>query len=128
MANELTYGSADDISHAPEASPEQQQPSESPLDEASEDESMQKQLRAKRITCYKKLFIASIIVGFIIFVIIDTTTTGYLKSGITSFLRWIQRHAAAGFFAFMAVYFIATGKPAICADLFGLFRIDISFI
>lgn len=122
MTNEPTYGSTDILvdeeARSPETSPEQA--AESAIEGSDDDELKQKELRAKRISCCQKLVLASIIIGFIIFVIIDTSTTGYLKSGINTFLKWIQRHAAAGFFAFMAVYFIATGMFKINANGFCL--------
>ena len=81
--------------------------------------------------CYKKAAIAIILVGFISFVIADSLTNGYVKDSIDSFLEWIEDNPAAGIFAFMAVYFVATvlfipgsiltlGAGFVFANTFGL--------
>lgn len=116
MTGELTptsaKTSASDGGPDPEASTEvTNEDANAAIAANASDELTPEQLREKRCTCFKKVFIFSIIVGFIIFVIVDLTTTGYLKQGIKSFLNWIQRHPVAGLFAFTAIYFAATGKP-----------------
>uniref|UniRef100_A0A7S4JVV3 VTT domain-containing protein n=1 Tax=Odontella aurita TaxID=265563 RepID=A0A7S4JVV3_9STRA len=62
-------------------------------------------LRRSRI---KKLVLALVLIGFIVFVIIDSTTNGYIKDGIQTFLRWIEENPIEGFFMFMGVYVLAT--------------------
>ena len=55
-----------------------------------------------------KLSITLILVGFIIFVIVDSTQDQYVRSGMQSFLSWMEDNPTAGVFAFMFVYFTAT--------------------
>mmetsp|Transcript_51112 Transcript_51112/g.94655 ORF Transcript_51112/g.94655 Transcript_51112/m.94655 type:complete len:314 (-) Transcript_51112:118-1059(-) len=56
----------------------------------------------------KKVVVALVLVGFITFVIVDSTTNGHIRDGIQTFLQWIEENPIQGFFSFMAVYFIAT--------------------
>ena len=58
----------------------------------------------------KKIVIAVLLLGFIAFVIADSLTNQYVKQGIDIFLQWIQDNPTPGVFAFMGVYFIATGE------------------
>lgn len=58
----------------------------------------------------KKIILAVVLLGFIAFVIADSLTNQYVKQGIDVFLQWIQDNPTPGVFAFMGVYFIATGK------------------
>jgi len=79
----------------------------------------------------KKIVLAIFLIGFIGFVIADSLTTQYIKSGIDIFLKWIENNPIPGVFAFMGVYFIATvlfipgsiltlGSGFIFANVFGL--------
>ena len=61
-----------------------------------------------RAGCYKKLILGLLLLGFIIFVIVDTQTNNYVRDVIFAFLEWIEQNVVAGVFAFMAVYFVAT--------------------
>jgi len=56
----------------------------------------------------KKIAIAVVLIGFIVYVIIDSLTTQNVKKGIDIFFTWIEINPAAGLFAFMGVYFVAT--------------------
>ena len=47
-----------------------------------------------------KLYIGLLLVGFVVFVIIDSATTGYTRDAVNSFLNWIQENPIAGFFLF----------------------------
>jgi len=78
-----------------------------------------------------KIIIGILLVAFIIYVIIDSTTTGYIRTGVTSFLEWIEANPIPGFFIFMVVYFFATvfffpgsiltlGAGFVFANAFGL--------
>ena len=73
-----------------------------------ENEPTEEELKAKRMGCYIKVVFGLMFLGFIIFVIIDASTTGHVKKGIDAFLEWIQNNAVAGLFLFVLVYFIAT--------------------
>jgi len=61
-----------------------------------------------RSGCYKKLLVGLILLGFIVFVIVDTQTNNYVRTGIVAFLEWIENNTVAGVFCFVAVYFFAT--------------------
>jgi len=78
-----------------------------------------------------KLSITLILVGFIIFVIVDSTQDQYVRSGMQSFLSWMEDNPTAGVFAFMFVYFTATvlfipgsiltlGAGFVFANIYGL--------
>eukprot|EP00540_Astrosyne_radiata_P010624 CAMPEP_0116835700 /NCGR_PEP_ID=MMETSP0418-20121206/7690_1 /TAXON_ID=1158023 /ORGANISM="Astrosyne radiata, Strain 13vi08-1A" /LENGTH=407 /DNA_ID=CAMNT_0004465395 /DNA_START=48 /DNA_END=1271 /DNA_ORIENTATION=- len=80
---------------------------------------------------YKKLFIGLLLLGFVIYVIVDSVTAGNVRSTIESFLDWIEDNPIPGFFAFMVVYFVATvlfvpgsiltlGSGFVFANSFGL--------
>eukprot|EP00573_Skeletonema_grethae_P000269 CAMPEP_0201687972 /NCGR_PEP_ID=MMETSP0578-20130828/1785_1 /ASSEMBLY_ACC=CAM_ASM_000663 /TAXON_ID=267565 /ORGANISM="Skeletonema grethea, Strain CCMP 1804" /LENGTH=301 /DNA_ID=CAMNT_0048172157 /DNA_START=138 /DNA_END=1043 /DNA_ORIENTATION=+ len=63
----------------------------------------------KRMKCpWGKILTATILIGIITFVIIDSLTNKYISSGFEDFLTWIESNLVAGVFAFMGVYFIAT--------------------
>lgn len=68
----------------------------------------EEELHKRRRNVYKKLFLGILLVSFIIFVIVDSTTNGYIKTAIDSFLKWIEENPVAGIFVFMIVYFTAT--------------------
>jgi len=78
---------------------------DTPTDDAVVDEDAAK---AKRSACIKKVIIGLILLGFIIYVIVDSQTNNYVLSGINSFLGWIENNITAGVFAFIGVYFLAT--------------------
>lgn len=59
-------------------------------------------------TLIKKCILALLFAGFIIYLVVDSLTTGYIKNGITSFLEWIEINPIAGLFVFIFVYFIST--------------------
>lgn len=91
----------------------------------------EEELKDSRWNLNKKIFLGFFLLGFIIFVIVDSTTTGYLRTGINDFLKWIENNAISGMFAFMLVYFAATilfipgsiltlGAGFVFAEAFGL--------
>jgi uncharacterized membrane protein YdjX (TVP38/TMEM64 family) len=78
-----------------------------------------------------KLLIGLLLVAFVAFVIIDSLTTGYVKTAVSDFLVWIETNVVAGIFLFIMVYFIATvffipgslltlGSGFVFASAFGL--------
>lgn len=73
--------------------------------ETIEDDELQTSSKNKPIMKY---IIALLFVGFIIYLIIDSITTGHIRSGVTKFLEWIEDNPVAGLFVFMVVYFIST--------------------
>jgi hypothetical protein len=96
-----------------------------------QDDITEEELKARRWNRNKKIFLGLILLGFIVFVIVDSTTAGYLRKGIENFLKWIENNAIAGMFAFMLVYFVATvlfipgsiltlGAGFVFANAFGL--------
>jgi len=99
-------------------------------DSASEEEDPE-ELAAKKRGRIKKILIGLILVGLIIFIIVDSTSNRYIANGIQTFLEWFERNPVAGLFAFMGVYFLATilfipgsiltlGAGFVFANAFGL--------
>ena len=68
----------------------------------------QDELAARKRARCKKITIALIFVGLIVFIIVDSLTNRYVATGIQSFLQWLENNPVAGLFGFMAVYFLAT--------------------
>jgi uncharacterized membrane protein YdjX (TVP38/TMEM64 family) len=48
-----------------------------------------------------KVLIGLLLLGIIVFVIVDTATTGYVREGVESFLNWMKDNPIAGFFLFV---------------------------
>lgn len=81
---------------------------------------------------YIKYAVALLLLGFILFVILDSTIGQmYVRDGVNSFLEWIEDNPAPGVFAFVLVYFAATvlfvpgsiltlGAGFVFANAFGL--------
>merc|ERR1712226_682635 len=78
-----------------------------------------------------KIVVGLLLLGFIIYVIVDSFTTAYIRTGIQAFLEWIEANPVPGFFIFMVVYLIATvlfipgsiltlGAGFVFANAFGL--------
>jgi hypothetical protein len=61
----------------------------------------QKQLRSKRRSNSVKVTIGSLLLAFVLFVVIDTATNGYVKDGIDVFFEWVEVHPIRGFFSFV---------------------------
>ena len=87
--------------------------------------------RNRRSSLYKKLIVGLILLGFIIYVVVDSVTVGNVRSGIESFLDWIEENPVPGLFVFIVVYFVATvlfvpgsiltlGAGFVFANAFGL--------
>jgi uncharacterized membrane protein YdjX (TVP38/TMEM64 family) len=55
-----------------------------------------------------KICVATVLVGVIAYVIVDSLTTKNIQAGLQIFLEWIESNLVAGVFAFMGVYFVAT--------------------
>ena len=68
----------------------------------SEEEEEQSSSRTllQRIFSFRVL-IGLLLVGFVIFVIVDSATTGYVRDTVSSFLDWIEENPMAGFFVFV---------------------------
>lgn len=109
--------------------PKMEEPS-SPTPQEGEELS-EEELKLQRYARNKKIVIGLVFLAFIIFVIVDSTTTGYLRSGIDTALKWIEANAVAGMFVFMLIYFVATvlfipgsiltlGAGFVFANAFGL--------
>jgi len=56
----------------------------------------------------KKIIVGVILLALIVFVIVDSLTNQWVRTGILAFLEWIENNLVAGIFGFMAVYFVAT--------------------
>jgi hypothetical protein len=69
--------------------------------ESDEEEADKEVLKSNRRSCFVKIIIGLLLLGFVLFLIIDTTTNGYVKDGIEEFLEWIEDHPIGGVFLFM---------------------------
>lgn len=67
---------------------------------------------ARKKARMKKIIIGLILLGIVIYIIVDFTTNRYVAQGIQIFLQWFEDNPVAGLFAFMGVYFLATGEFA----------------
>lgn len=65
-------------------------------------------IKERRRLNIRRVAIGLLLVGFVVFVIIDSSTTGYIRSGINNLLDWIKEHPIQGWFVFSFVYFVAT--------------------
>lgn len=68
---------------------------------------LQEQQRSRQL----RLCLTVLLVGFLIFVIIDSLTSSRIKTISVQFLVWIEVHPWMGVLAVIAVYTIATSKP-----------------
>lgn len=51
--------------------------------------------------CSVKFAVGLLLLGFIVFVIVDTATNGYVKDTVSAFLDWIEENPISGFFLFV---------------------------
>ena len=65
---------------------------------------------ARKKARMKKIVIGLILLGIVVYIIVDSTTNRYVAQGIQIFLQWFEDNPIAGLFAFMGVYFLATGE------------------
>jgi len=81
------------------------------VQETSKDESIDvRRSLGNRRGPYQKIAVGFVLVSFIVFVVVDSLTNKYVKQGIDIFLQWIENNPIPGVFAFMGVYFVATGE------------------
>jgi uncharacterized membrane protein YdjX (TVP38/TMEM64 family) len=66
------------------------------------------QKEGRRRTFYLKVVIGLLLLGFVIFVIVDTLTNGYVKDGIEQFLKWVEENPAGGVFVFIIGMYFST--------------------
>jgi uncharacterized membrane protein YdjX (TVP38/TMEM64 family) len=81
---------------------------------------------------YCKYTVAILMLGFILFIILDSTIgEKYVRDSLSTFLEWIEENPVPGAFAFILVYFVATvflvpgsiltlGAGFVFANAFGL--------
>jgi len=55
-----------------------------------------------------RMILASIVIGFIIYIIVDSQRDNNVKRLSQDFLQWVEENPTEGVFAFVGVYFIAT--------------------
>lgn len=102
----------------------------SEMEDAIESEE-EKRMAMKRNNRMKKIIVGTLLLAFVVYVIVDSLTTGYIRSGVKTFLEWIEANPVPGFFVFMVVYLIATvlfipgsiltlGAGFVFANAFGL--------
>jgi len=63
---------------------------------------------AKKSACIKRSIIGLVLLGLIVFVIVDSQTNNWVRTGIVAFLEWVEKNVVAGVFGFMGLYFLAT--------------------
>ena len=51
--------------------------------------------------CSLKLYVGLLLVGLIIYVIIDSVTNKYVRDGLVTFLDWVEENTLSGFFLFV---------------------------
>lgn len=56
----------------------------------------------------RRILIGLCLAAIIIFVITDSTTTGYIKRAVDSLLKWVEENPVAGILAFTLFVFVAT--------------------
>lgn len=56
----------------------------------------------------KKILIGCLFLAFIVYVIVDYSTTRYIASGISIFMEWIESNPAIGLVGFIAIYVVCT--------------------
>lgn len=100
---------------------------ESDIDRENEEE-----IRIKRRNSRaKKIIFGLLLLAFVIYVIVDSLTTGYIRTAIQTFLKWIEANPVPGVFIFVVVYLVATvlfvpgsiltlGAGFVFANAFGL--------
>ena len=59
-------------------------------------------------SCTKRILIGLVLLAFIVFVIVDTQTNNWVRTGIVAFLEWVENNVVAGVFGFLGLYFLAT--------------------
>ena len=78
-------------------------------DDDDDDEERGYCFRCRRCFLNKKSIVGLFLLGFVCFVIIDSTTNGYIKTGIREFLEWIQYdNPIGGIFLFTLVCCVTT--------------------
>ena len=65
-----------------------------------EEEQSSSRTLLQRIFSFRVL-IGLLLVGFVIFVIVDSATTGYVRDTVSSFLDWIEENPMGGLFVFV---------------------------
>ena len=74
-----------------------------------------------------KIILFSILLGFIIFVLIDSFGDQHVKGLSQFFLQWVQRNPVAGIICFIGVYFLATGRCCFNNSLHQLYKMSSYF-
>lgn len=101
------------------------------MEDPSNDNNSEESEQPKKRCSLFKIALGLLLLGFIIYVIVDSFTTAYIRTGIQTFLEWIEANPVPGIFIFMVVYLIATvlfipgsiltlGAGFVFANAFGL--------
>ena len=57
--------------------------------------------------CSLKLYVGLLLLGIVIYIIIDSVTNKYVRDGLITFLEWIEDNPWSGFFLFMIGTFVS---------------------
>jgi hypothetical protein len=75
---------------------------ENELESTESDEEMEKEEpTSKWYSCSVKKIIGLILLGFVVFIIVDLTTNGYTTDGFEAILEWIEDNPVGGAFVFV---------------------------
>ena len=103
IGNDATSHNSDQPSATSDMDPSYQNSS---IDASSDGE---KTPADRRRACpWGKLLVGAVLLGVVIYVVVDATTTKNIQRGFQIFLEWIEENVLAGVFSFMGVYFVAT--------------------
>lgn len=59
---------------------------------------------------WPKVILAVFLIGFLLFVVIDSFTARHIEAVLINFLDWVEDNPSAGVFAVILVYMIGTGE------------------
>ena len=77
------------------------------IDDGNNDHEQEETNRNAKIM---RLVLFSLLLGFIIFVIVDSLGEQNVRRITLEFLAWVEENPVAGIFSFIGVYFLATGE------------------
>jgi hypothetical protein len=80
---------------------EQANPDSELVSTETDDEADKEEPKPKWWTCSVKKIIGLLLLGFVVFIIVDLTTNGYTTDGFEAILEWIEDNPIGGAFLFV---------------------------